>query len=128
MALQGSDMERRFSLLSGCVQVFLEHGEAPSDVVPVLLDAAAFAREKQCHALLIISGVDDPATAPALCDAILAIGRLKSPMPRRIAFVAYQYPQYDAYHFAAAFAPNHGIEARTFVSEADARGWLGIRS
>lgn len=46
--------------------------------------------------------------------------------PLRIAFVAAQYPQYDAYHFAASFAPNHGIEAKAFLSENEAKTWLGV--
>jgi hypothetical protein len=116
-------MERRFSLLEGCVLVSMEQGQAPGDIVEVLLEAASLARQEGRDGLLIVSGVGDPATAPALCDAILAISRVGAPPPSRIAFIAYQFPQYDSYHFAAAFAPNHGFEAKLFVSLNEAKAW-----
>ena len=72
-------MERKFQLLPEIVQVSLEHGETPADIVPVLSDAARIARSRDFKALLIVSGFGDPATAEAVCAAIEEIHSLGTP-------------------------------------------------
>jgi len=118
-------MERKFQLLPGMVQVSLEHGEVPGDVVPILSDAARLARAKGRHDLLVVSGIDDPATAEAISLALEEIHALGAPQPR-IAFVAYTLPQYSVYLFAQRYAQKFGIEATVLVSIRDARDWLRI--
>jgi hypothetical protein len=119
-------MERKFQLLPGIVQVSLEHGETPIEIVPVLSDAAEIARAKALHALLVVSGFDDPATAEAVCLAIEEIHALGASPPFKIAFVAYTFPQYSVYHFAEHYAEKFGISAKVLVSVRDAKEWLGL--
>ena len=119
-------MKRKFQLLSGAVQISLEHGEAPSDIVSVLSDAARLAREKRLQDLLVISGLGDPANAEAVSMAIEEIHALGAPLLRRIAFVAYMFPQYSVYHFAERYAQKFGIVAKVLVSIRDAKDWLGL--
>jgi len=116
-------MERKFLLLSGMVQVSLENGRAPAEIVPVLSDAASFAREMDVRDLLVVSGLDDPATAEAVSAAIEEIHALGEP-PFRIAFVAFTFPQYSVYHFAEGYAAKFGIAAKVLVSVRDAKDWL----
>lgn len=117
-------MEHKFRLLPGWVQVTLEHGNAPGDIVPVLAEATVLARKKGRDSILVISGVDDPATAPALWDSLKAMRDLGAPPPEKLAFVAYEFPQYAAYHFIEGVTAQFGFRARVFVSAPDARAWL----
>ena len=119
-------MERKFQLFPEIVQVSLERGETPADIVPVLSDAARIAREKKLMALLVVSGFGDPATAEAVSSAIEEIRTLCAP-PFKIAFVAYTLPQYSVYHFAEHYAEKLGIAAKVLVSVRDAKDWLGLR-
>ena len=119
-------MKPKFQLLEGVVKVSLEHGNAPVEIVPVLSDAARLARTKR-HDLLIVSGLDDPATAEAVSMAIDEIHALGAPPPFKIAFVAYTLPQYSVYHFAERYAQRFGIVAKVLVSVRDAMDWLGVR-
>ena len=119
-------MERKFQLLRGVVQVSLDHGAAPDDVVPVLAHASVLARAHRQN-LIVVSGFDDPVTAHAVCDAIEEMHALGAPPPFKIAFVACAFPQYSAYHFAERYAGRYGIEARVMVSVREAREWLGLR-
>jgi hypothetical protein len=120
-------MERKFQVLPGVVQVSLEHGETPADIVPILSDAAAIARARKLKALLVVSGFDDPATAEAVSMAIEEIHGLGAPPSFKIAFVAYTLPQYSVYHFAEHYAEKFGIVAKVLVSIRDAKDWLGVR-
>jgi len=120
-------VERKFELLPGIVQVCLEHGEAPADIVPVLSDAARLARERQLQDLLVVSGLDDPATAETVSIALEEIHALGAPPPFKIAFVAYMFPQYSVYHFAERYARKFGIAAKVLASVHDAKDWLGLR-
>ena len=115
-------MERKFELLPGIVEVLLTNGRAPEDVVPVLLEAAELARARRKD-LLVVSGLDDPATAEAISAAIQEMHALGT-TPSRIAFVAYALPQYSVYHFAQDYAERFGIAAKVLVSLTDARDWL----
>lgn len=117
-------MERKFQLLPGIVQVLLEDGKAPEEIVPVLSEAARFARAKRRRDLLVVSGLDDPATAEAVSAAIEKIHALGAPVPFRIAFVAYLLQQYSVYHFAEHYAQQFGIAAKVLVSVRDAKEWL----
>jgi hypothetical protein len=119
-------MDRKFQLLPGVVQVSLEHGKAPVEIVSVLSDAAKLARAKRLQDLLVVSGLDDPATAKAVSLAIEEIHALGGP-PFKIAFVAYTLPQYSVYHFAERYAERFGIVAKVLVSVPDAKNWLGLR-
>jgi hypothetical protein len=105
----------------------LEHGKMPEDIVPVLFAAASLARTKQLQDLLVVSGLDDPATAEAVSRAIEEIHALGGSSPFRVAFVAYTYPQYSVYHFAERYAKRFGIIAKVLVSVRDAREWLCLR-
>jgi len=118
-------VERKFQLLQGIVQVSLEHGEMPEDVVPILSEAAKLARSRGRHDLLVVSGVDDPATAEAVSMALEEIHTLGAPTPR-IAFVAYTLSQYSVYHFAQHYAEKFGMVATVLVSVPDAKEWLGL--
>lgn len=120
-------MKHSFKLLPGTVQVSLDHGQAPADIVPVLLDAARLARERDLQSLLVVSGVNDPASAEAVSLALDEIHALGAPPPSRIAFVAYMLQQYSAYHFAEWYAPRLGIAAKVHVCVRDAKDWLGVR-
>lgn len=120
-------MERRFQLLPGVIQVSLEHGETPEDIVPVLSGAAEMARAKQLQALLVVSGYGDPATAAAVSKAIEQIHAVGASPPFRIAFVACMLPQYAAYHFAERYARRFGITTKVLLSVRDAKEWLGLR-
>jgi hypothetical protein len=120
-------VERNFQLLPGVVQVVLEHGEEPEDIVPVLSEAALAARTARLENLLVISGVDDPATPEAVSRALDVIGAFGLPGPRKIAFVACMLPQYSAYHFAEGYALKFGIAVKVMVSVQDARAWLAVR-
>ena len=120
-------MERRFELLPGLIQVRLEHGKAPEDIVPILSGAAEMARARRVDALLVVSGFADPATATAVSRAIEEIHATGAPPPFKIAFVACMLPQYAAYHFAERYAQRFGITAKVHLSVADAREWLGAR-
>jgi hypothetical protein len=119
-------VERRFQLLPGAVQVLLENGRAPADIVPVLSEAASLAREERLRDLLVVSGLDDPATAEAVSMALDEIHALGAP-PFKIAFVAYTLQQYAVYHFAEHYAQRFGIAAKVLVSVRDAKDWLGLR-
>lgn len=119
-------MKLRFQLLPGVVQASLDHGEAPEEIVPVLADAAVLARAQQRN-LLVVSGLDDPATAHAVCAAFEEMHALGAPPPFKIAFVACGFPQYSAYHFAERYAERFGIETRVLVSVREAGDWLGLR-
>jgi hypothetical protein len=121
-------VKRNFRLLSDAVRVSLERGELPAEIVPVLTDAARLAREKKLRDLLVISGVDDPASPGAVCEAMDELHRLGAPPPFRIAFVACLLPQYSAYHFAERYAEKFGIAAKVLVSIYDAENWLGLRT
>lgn len=120
-------MERKFRLLPGVVQVSLDRGEVPEEVVPVLTGAAELARMHQQN-LIVVSGFDDPATAHSVCAALEEMHALGAPPPFKIAFVAFAFPQYSAYHFAERYAGRFGIEARVMVSVRDASDWLGLRA
>ncbi len=120
-------MKRRFRLLPGAVQVSLQHGAAPQEIVPVLADAARLALAKRIHDLLIVSGYDDPATAEAVSMALEQIHAVGASPPFRMAFVACTLPQYSVYHFAESYAQRFGIEAKVLVSLRDAKSWLGVR-
>jgi hypothetical protein len=120
-------MERKFEFLPGVVQVSLEHGETPVEIVPVLSDAAEMARAKKLKALLVVSGFGDPATAEAVSLALEEIHSIGAPPPFKIAFVAYTLPQYSVYHFAEHYAEKFGIVAKVLVSVRDAKDWLGLR-
>jgi hypothetical protein len=119
-------MERKFQLLPGLVQVSLEHGRTPAEIVPVLSAAAAIARATAQRNLLVVSGYGDPATPEAVSVAIEEIHALGAPRPFKIAFVAYTLPQYSVYHFAEHYAEKFGIVAKVLVSVRDAKDWLGI--
>ncbi|HUF80502.1 MAG TPA: hypothetical protein VMN03_05135 [Burkholderiales bacterium] len=121
------DMDRNFLLLPGIVQVALDRGEKPEDIVPVLLDAAILARSKQLQHLLVVSGSDDPATAGAVSLALERMHALGAPPPLKIAFVACTLPQYSVYHFSEHYAPKFGIVAKVLVSVRDAKDWLSLR-
>ena len=116
----------KLQLLPGVVQVSLEHGHTPVDIVPVLSEAARLAREQQLQNLLVVSGVGDPATAEAVSMALEEIHALDL-QPLKIAFVAYMLPQYSVYHFAERYALKFGIAAKVLVSVRDAMEWLGPR-
>jgi hypothetical protein len=120
-------MERNLRVLPGWVQITLEKGEDPADIVPISADATLLAQVKRREGLLVVSGIDDPATAPALVDAIKAMKALGAPPPRLLALVAYMYPQFAAYHFAEGIAAAHGLQAKLFVSARDAQDWLKSR-
>jgi len=120
-------MERKFQLLPGAVQVSLEHGVTPVEIVRVLADAAGIARANRLQDLLVVSGFGDPATAEAVSMAIEEIHNLGAPPPFKIAFVAYTLPQYSVYHFAEHYAERYGIVAKVLVSIRDAKDWLGLR-
>jgi hypothetical protein len=120
-------MERKFQLLPGAVQVVLEQGEAPEDIVPVLADAAELARAKRLDALLVVSALGDPATPETVSAAIDRIYTGGPPTPLKIAFVACMYPQYSVYHFAERYAQKFGILAKVLVSVHDAKRWLRLR-
>jgi arginine repressor len=120
-------VERKFRLLPAAVQVSLEHGKKPEDIVQILVDAASFARAKALHDLLVVSGIDDPATTAAVSRALDEIHAMGAPQPFRIAFVAYTLPQYSVYHFAERYAHRFGIDAKVLVSVRDAEDWLGLR-
>ena len=98
----------------------------PDDIVPVLSAAAAAASSEHLESMLVISGVDDPATPEAVSRAIDKIGALGILKPRKIAFVACMLPQYSVYHFAEAYACRFGIAAKVLVSVQDAKAWLGL--
>jgi hypothetical protein len=119
-------VERKFELLPGVVQVSLEHGEKPAEIVPVLSDAAEMARARHLRALLIVSGFGDPATTEAVSLALEEIHAVGAPPPLKIAFVAYTLPQYSVYHFAERYAEKFGIVAKVLVSVRDAKDWLGL--
>jgi hypothetical protein len=119
-------MERKFRLLPGAVQVSLENGRAAAEIVPVLVDAASLAREKRLQNLLVVSGLDDPASAEAVSMALEEIHALGAPPPFGIAFVACTLPQYSVYHFAERYAQRFGIAAKVLVSVRDAKDWLGL--
>jgi len=121
-------MERVFQLLPGILRVSLEYGEAPEEIVPVLSEAARLALEKQLHRLLVVSGMDDPATPEAVSEALEEIHALGVPPRFRIAFVAYMLKQYSVYHFAERYAQKFGIAAKVLVSVPDAEQWLGGRA
>ena len=121
-------MERRFQLLPEAVQVFLGEGEAPEDIVPVLSDAAALARDNQLRNLLIVSGYGDPADAAAVSRAIEQMHAIGATEPFKVAFVAYLLPQYAVYHFAERYAQKFGIAAKVLVSTREAKQWLGLRA
>ena len=116
-------MEHRFELLPGMVQVSLTDGRMPEEVVPVLLEAAKLARAQRRKDLLVVSGLDDPATAEAVSAAMEEMHALGA-LPRRIAFVAYALAPYSVYHFAEHFAERFGIAAKVLVSVRDAKDWL----
>jgi len=120
-------MERTFGLLTGTLQVSIDHGEEPVEIVRVLSDAAKLARERDLQSLLVISGVDDPVTPTAVSVAIEEIHALGAPPPFRIAFVACMLPQYSAYHYAERYAQRFGILTKVLVSTRDAKSWLGLR-
>jgi hypothetical protein len=113
-------------LLPGAVQVSLENGRAAAEIVPVLVDAASLAREKRLQNLLVVSGLDDPASAEAVSMALEEIHALGAPPPFGIAFVACTLPQYSVYHFAERYAQRFGIAAKVLVSVRDAKDWLGL--
>ena len=119
-------MNRKFQVLPGAVQVYLEHGETPGDIVPVLSDAARLARDKALQNLLVVSGLGDPATAEAVSMALEQMHALDTP-PSKIAFVAYTFPQYSVYHFAQRYAQRLGIAVKVHISLRDAKDWLGMR-
>lgn len=121
-------MERRFQLLPEAVQVVLGEGEAPEDIVPVLADAAALARDNQLRNLLIVSGFGDPADALAVSRALEQMHAIGAAPPFKVAFVAYMLPQYAVYHFAEHYAQKFGIAAKVLVSMRDAKQWLGLRA
>ena len=116
-------MECRFELLPGVIQVVLEDGQLPEDIVPVLSEAARLARAENWRDLLVVSGRDDPATAEAVSAALEEMHALGAPPPK-IAFVAYALPQYSVYHFAEQYAQRFGIVAKVLISVRDARDWL----
>ena len=120
-------MKRKFEVLPGFVQVRLEHGEAPDDIVPILSGAAELARAKRMEPLLVISGYGDLATAAAVSRALEQIHATGAPPPFKIAFVACMLPQYSAYHFAEHYAPRFGIKTKVLVSVRDAKEWLAAR-
>jgi len=120
-------MERKFQLLPGVVQVNLERGVAPEDIVPVLSDAAQVARDQHLQALLVVSGFGDPATAQAVSKALEEIHAVGALPPFKIAFVAYMLTQYSVYHFAERYAEKFGIDAKVLVSVREAKDWLGVR-
>jgi hypothetical protein len=117
-------VERKFLLLPGCVRVLLERGSAAADIVPVLADAILLAKKKRRDGLLVISGLDDPATAASLPDAIHAMRVAGAPPPFKLAFVALMYPQYEVYHFAERLAPKYGMQAKVFADVVEAKIWL----
>jgi hypothetical protein len=119
-------MERKFQLLPGMLQVSLENGQAPADIVPVLSEAASFARGKRLQDLLIVSGLDDPATPEAVCVALEEIAALGAPS-FRIAFVASTLSQYSVYHFAERYAQRFGMTVKVLAAVCDAKDWLGAQ-
>ena len=119
-------MERKFCLLSRAVRVSLEYGERPEDIVQILVDAARLARAKALRHLLVVSGIDDPATTAAVSRALDEIHAMGAPEPLKIAFVAYTLPQFSVYHFAERYAHRFGIDAKVLVSVRDAEDWLGL--
>ena len=120
----GQIMEYKVQLLAGIVRVSLEHGEDPKEIIPVLSSAAEIARAKQLKNLLVISGLDDPASTKTVSMALEEIYALGLPSPFKIAFVAYTLPQYSIYHFAESYAEKLGIVAKVLVSVPDAVEWL----
>jgi len=119
-------MQRKFTFLPGAMQVTLERGNQPADIVPVLCDAARIAHAKQLANLLVVSGYRDPASAQAVSQALEEMHALGAPPPFQIAFVAYMMPQFSVYHFAERYAKRFGIRAKVLVSVRDARDWLGL--
>lgn len=117
-------MERKFLLLPGCVRVLLTRESAAADIAPVLADAVLLAKKKRRDGLLVISGVDDPATAASLADAFHAMRAAGAPPPSKLAFVALMYPQFAVYHFAEQLAPQYGMQAKVFTDVLDAKLWL----
>jgi hypothetical protein len=117
-------LERKFLLLPGCVRVSLERGSEAADIVPVLADAILLAKKKRRDGLLVISGLDDPATPASLSDAIDAMHAAGAPPPSKLAFVALMYPQYATYHFAETIAPKYGLQAKVFADVVEAKIWL----
>jgi hypothetical protein len=120
-------MEPKFLLLAGIVQVTLDHGEKPEEIVPVLSEAAILARTNQLQHLLVISGVGDPATPESVSRALDSMHALGAPPPLKIAFVACTFPQYSVYHFSETYAPRLGIAAKVLASFRDAQDWLALR-
>ncbi len=119
-------MQRKFTFLPGAVQVTLERGDHPEDIVPVLSEAARIARDKRLANLVVVSGYRDPASTQAVSQALEEIHALGAPPPFKIAFVAYMLPQFAVYHFAERYAQRFGIRAKVHVSLRDARDWLGL--
>ncbi len=118
-------MECKLVLLPGCVRVLLERGSAAADIVPILADAVLLAKKERRDGLLVVSGLDDPATAASLSDAVDAMHAAGAPPPSSLAFVALMYPQYEVYHFAEHLAPKYGMQAKVFADVVDAKIWLG---
>lgn len=121
-------MERRFQLLPAAVQVSLGEGDAPAEIVPVLFEAAALARDNGLHRLLVVSGFGDPTDAESVSRAMEHLHGVAASQPLRIAFVAYTLDRYAAYHFAERYAQRFGIEVKVHVSTLDAQRWLELGS
>src|SRR5687767_36166 len=117
-------MQSKFTFLPGALQVTLERGNHPEDIIPVLAEAARIARAKQLASLLVLSGYGDPASAQAVSQALEEMHALGAPPPFSIAFVAYMIPQFSVYHFAERYAQRFGIRAKVLVSIRDAKDWL----
>src|ERR1051326_1992414 len=117
LATDSQRMEHTFELLTGTLQVSIDHGEQPEEIVQVLSTAARLARARDLQSLLFISGVDDPVTPLSVSVAIEEIHALGAPPPFRIAFVACMLPQYKAYHFAEGYARRFGILTKALASK-----------
>lgn len=121
-------MEPRFEFSQGALQVTLERGAQPREVVPVMVLAAGTAHDQDLDALIVISGLGDPADATAVCEALDEMVAGSAPPPSRIAFVACTYPQYSVYHFAEGYAARLGFVAKVTVSVREAREWLNLKA
>jgi hypothetical protein len=118
-------VKRKIDLQPAWVQVTLERGEAPTDIIAVLSEAAYLARANSRNAMFVISGMDDKTDARALADALFALKSAGAPPPFKIAFFAVLYEAYELYHFAEQLAPKYGIEAKVFADVDAAKAWLG---
>ena len=120
-------MKRKFRFFPEIVQVSLEYGEAPEDIVPVLCDAARIARANGLRALLVVSGLGDPATADAVSSALDEIHALGAP-PRSGSRSSPTRFRNTACITSPSTTRKSSASSRRCSSRVrDAKDWLGLR-